>query len=102
MATAREVFTDLCNFYRAHEQGEQYTLSKAFECEKRDVPDSGMDVISHEEYITDDGKVVVIYTSYDHSRTFELRPDSNHFDIKLYNNDGRKVDAAYYVVWDKM
>lgn len=68
-----------------------------------DVDDNGMDVISHTRYEGEDGGTVEeVITSYDHSRTFELRPDPNHFNITLYDEAGNKISDSHYMQMDTM
>lgn len=68
-----------------------------------DIDDNRMDVISHTKYEGEDGGMVEeVIISYDHSRTFELRPDPNHFYIKQYDKTGKIIREAHYVKMDKM
>lgn len=62
-----------------------------------------MDVISRKKYEGEDGgKVEEVITSYDHSRTVELQPDPNHFDITLYDKEGNKISDSHYMQMDTM
>lgn len=65
-----------------------------------DANESG-DAISR--YVLDDGddKIEARIESYDHSRTCEIRPDSNHNYLELCE-DGKVVDRLHYVFWDEM
>lgn len=68
-----------------------------------DIDDDGMDVISHTRYEGEDGGIVEeVITSYDHSRTCELRPDPNHFYITLYDKTGSKISDSHYMQVDTM
>ena len=102
--TSREIFEALCACRNPDVEGGMAPNQLATNGVKMiDIEDRKPDVISHTEYYGDDGgKVVEIYESYDHSRTFELRPDSNHFYISLYDEQGQLKDNAHHVYWDKM
>lgn len=68
-----------------------------------DIEDNGVDVISHTKFEGEDGGIVEeIITSYDHSRSFELRPDPNHFYIMLYDKMGNKIRDAHFMQMDSM
>jgi hypothetical protein len=44
------------------------------------------------EGVFDDGEVTLHFESYDSSKTFEIRPDVNKFDLKL-KQGGKEVDT---------
>lgn len=102
--TSREIFENLCLCRDPDREGGMAPKQlEANGVKMVDIEDNEFGVISHTEYYGDDGgKVVEIYKSYDHSRTFELRPDSNHFYISWYDEQGSLKNKAHYVYWDEM
>ena len=57
----------------------------------------------HTRYVGEYGGIVEeVITSYDHSRTFELRPDTNHFDISLFDETGKQVNEDHYMQMDTL
>ena len=97
--TAKEIFINLCVCRDQKGGMSPSELEKAgviIEDITSDNPSD--DVISHKIYIGDDGeKVEEKIISYDHSRTFELRPDSNHFYIELLETG----ETYHSVIMDK-
>lgn len=84
---AAEIYEALCQCRNPEIEGGKAPVELKQEGVKViDVDDNGMDVISHTRYEGEDGGIVEeVITSYDHSRTFEIRPDPNHFYITLYD-----------------
>lgn len=101
---AAEIYEALCQCRNPEVEGGKAPVELKQEGVKViDVDDNGMDVISHTRYEGEDGGTVEeVITSYDHSRTFELRPDPNHFYITLYDETGNKISDSYYMQMDKM
>jgi len=63
--------------------------------------DDSSDEIVRYELTDGDDKIVARIESYDHSRTFELRPDSNHNYLELYEGT-KEINSLHYVFWDDM
>lgn len=57
------------------------------------------DVICRYELIEGNQKIVAWVESYDHSRTGQLRPDSNHNYLELYDGN-KRLKSYHYVFWD--
>ena len=91
---ASEIFKNLCDFRSQKGGMSPYELEKSG-VEVKDMSSSEIqsdDLISCKRYIGEDGKEVQeMISSYDHSRTCELRPDTNHFIItNLDTGESRK------------
>lgn len=101
---ATEIYNELCQFRSSNGKGGKAPMELEQEGVKIiDIEDNGTDVISHTQYVGEEGGTVEeVIISYDHSRTFELRPDSNHFYIKLFDETGKQVSENYYMQMDKM
>ena len=101
---AAEIYNELCQFRSSNGKGGKAPVELEKEGVKIiDIKDNGTDVISHTQYVGEEGGTVEeVIISYDHSRTFELRPDSNHFYIKLFDETGKQVSEDYYMQMDKM
>ena len=101
---AEEIFEALCQCRDPDVKGGKAPIQLKQEGVKvTDIDDNGSDVISHTKYEGEDGGTVEeVITSYDHSRTFELRPDSNHFDITLYDKAGNTIRKSHYMRMDTM
>lgn len=99
-----EIYSELCQFRSSNGKvGKAPVQLEQEGVKKIDIEDNGADVISHSQYVGEEGgSVEEVIISYDHSRTFELRPDSNHFYIKLFDETGKQVSEDYYVQMDKM
>lgn len=102
--TAKEIYDALCQFRDPEAEGGMSPVQLKKEGVKvSTVDDDGMDVISHTKYEGEDGGTVEeVITSYDHSRTFELRPDSNHFYIALHDKKGKKMEDSNFMQMDPM
>lgn len=99
-----EIFSALCNFRDSQNNGGISPAQLKQEGVKStDVDDNGQDVISHVKYEGEDGGTVEeVITSYDHSRTFDLRPDTNHFSITQFDSTGKEVKSASYMQMDNI
>lgn len=73
---------------------------KPYGFEEVDTDESSDEIVKYELADGAD-RIVARIESYDHSRTFELRPDSNHNYLELYEGD-KKIDYLHYVFWDDM
>lgn len=101
---AAEIYKELCQFRSSNGKGGKAPVQ--FEQEGVriiDIQDNGADVISHTKYVGEEGGTVEeVIICYDHSRTFELHPDTNHFYIKLFDETGKQVCEDYYMQKDTM
>lgn len=99
-----EIYYALCQCRNSEVDGGKALIQLKQEGVKiSDIDDDGIDVISHVKYEGEDGGIVEeVITFYDHSRTFELRPDPNHFYITQYDKTGKKIREAHYVQMDKI
>lgn len=73
---------------------------KPYGFEKVETAESSDEIVKY-ELVDGADKIVARIESYDHSRTFELRPDSNHNYLELYEG-AEKIDGLHYVFWDDM
>lgn len=101
---AAGIYSELCQFRSSNgKYGKAPVQLEQEGVKKIDIEDNGADVISHTKYVGEDGGAVEeVITSYDHSRTFELRPDTNHFDISLIDETGKQVSESHYMQMDTM
>ncbi len=99
-----EIFESLCQCRDPEKEGGKAPVQLKQEGVRIiDIDDNGMDVISHTKYEGEDGGMVEeVIISYDHSRTFELLPDTNHFYIKQYDKAGEIIREAHYMKMDKV
>lgn len=101
---AKEIYEALCQCRDPETEGGKAPMQLKQEGVKvSDVDDDEMDVISHTKYEGEDGGIVEeVFISYDHSRTFQPRPDSNHFYITLYDKEGNIISKSHYMQMDRM
>ena len=101
---ATEIYDALCQCRNSKVRGGKAPVELKQEGVKIiGIDDDEMDVISHTKYEGEDGGTVEeVIISYDHSRTFELRPDHNHFYITLYDEIGTKIRDSHYMQMDEM
>lgn len=99
-----EIYGELCQFrYSNGTSGKAPVQLKQEGVQIIDMKDNGADVISHIKYVGEDGGAVEeVIISYDHSRAFEMRPDTNHFYIKLFDESGKQVNENHYMQIDTM
>lgn len=101
---AVDIYRELCQFrYSNGTSGKAQVQLKQEGVQIIDIKDNGADVISHTKYVGKDGGAVEeVIISYDHSRTFELRPDTNQFYIKLFDENGKQINEYHYMQMDTM
>ncbi len=101
---AVEIYDVLCQCRDPKAEGGKTPMQLKQEGVKMsEIDDDEMDVISHTKYEGEDGGIVEeMFISYDHSRTFEHRPDPNHFYITLYDKKGNKIKGSHYMQMDTM
>lgn len=96
-----EIYNGLCQFFNTKMNGEVAPSElKAKGVKVEAVPDNRADIITHDKYFGDDGGTVeVVIKSYDHSRTFELRTDSNDIYVSMELNGERQ--SSDFLICDK-
>jgi len=101
---AAEIYSELCQLRSSNgKYGKAPVQLEQEGVKKIDIKDNRADVISHIQYMGEDGGIVEeVITSYDHSRPFELRPDTNHFNISLFDETGKQVNENHYMQMDTM
>ncbi len=67
-------------------------LEKRADVTVHELPPSNEDMISHREYITEDGRVEEEIISHDTSRTFKISYDIDTFHIYLYDKDNHLIN----------
>lgn len=98
---AVEIYSELCQFRSSNGRYGKAPVQLEQEGVRIINEAKGAEVISHTKYVGEDGGTVEeVITSYDHSRTFELRPDTNHFDIRLFDETGKQVSTNHYTQED--
>ena len=99
-----EIFKNLCIFRESNqERGISPAELKKLGIRMEDLPTNSNDEISRTLYYGDDGyNVLEVYVSYDHSRTFELKPDTNHFYLTLFDTSNNEIQRKTFMTIDDM
>ena len=95
---AHEIYYELCKFWRNNQKN---GLSPK-EMEEMGVRIEQIDDNSPMKFYGNDGGTVeVFFEVHDHCRTFELRPDTNHFSITLYDPSGKPIKNDHFMTVDE-
>ena len=101
--TSKEIYDNLCLFRRSkqlHGIAPQKMKENGVRMEELPTNKEKDEISNTIYYGSDGGFVMESYASYDHSRAFELRPDSNHFQVTLCDKDGNELERDNFVYWD--